>query len=248
MSEENALLYDVYLLCYEPARKIAVIKVICELTGCGLADAKRLSEKLPALLLEAVPRDRAEAGCQALREAAGLGGEGAKVRPTGTDVRLPRPPGAPGYRLLVRGFPRYGNVSFILALRELTGVGLPEARELAERPLPAVVATYATRAEAERGAAVLGPAAQVEILDPDAPIGTPPGPGPFSLVLTGYEPAKKIMVIKLIREATGVGLKEAKDLSEGALPVTLRSGVSGHEAAMWLRRFEGHGRLEARPE
>ena len=42
--------------------------------------------------------------------------------------------------------------------------------------------------------------------------------------------AKKIQVIKVVREITGLGLKEAKDLVDGA-PQTVKAGVSKDEAA-----------------
>ncbi len=41
--------------------------------------------------------------------------------------------------------------------------------------------------------------------------------------------AKKIQVIKVVREVTGLGLKEAKDLVDGA-PQTVKAGVSKDEA------------------
>jgi large subunit ribosomal protein L7/L12 len=42
--------------------------------------------------------------------------------------------------------------------------------------------------------------------------------------------AKKIQVIKVVRELTGLGLKEAKDMVDGA-PQTVKAGVSKDEAA-----------------
>ena len=42
--------------------------------------------------------------------------------------------------------------------------------------------------------------------------------------------AKKIQVIKVVREITGLGLKEAKDMVDGA-PQTVKAGVSKDEAA-----------------
>jgi len=38
----------------------------------------------------------------------------------------------------------------------------------------------------------------------------------FTVMLTGFDAAKKINVIKVVREITGLGLKEAKDLVEGS--------------------------------
>jgi len=51
----------------------------------------------------------------------------------------------------------------------------------------------------------------------------------FSVVLTGFNDAAKIAVIKVVRAATGLGLKEAKDLVEGA-PKTLKEGLSKEDA------------------
>jgi large subunit ribosomal protein L7/L12 len=49
--------------------------------------------------------------------------------------------------------------------------------------------------------------------------------------------AKKIQVIKVVRELTGLGLKEAKDLVDGA-PQTLKAGVSKDEAAQVKAKLE----------
>jgi len=51
---------------------------------------------------------------------------------------------------------------------------------------------------------------------------------------------KKINVIKAVREATSLGLKEAKDLVEGA-PQTIKEGVSKDEAAKIKKAFEEAG-------
>jgi large subunit ribosomal protein L7/L12 len=51
----------------------------------------------------------------------------------------------------------------------------------------------------------------------------------FDVILKGVDPAKKINVIKVVRELTNLGLKEAKDLVESA-PKPLKEGVSKEEA------------------
>jgi len=51
----------------------------------------------------------------------------------------------------------------------------------------------------------------------------------FNVILKSFEDAKKIAVIKEVRAVTGLGLKEAKDLVEGA-PKPLKEGVSKDEA------------------
>ena len=51
---------------------------------------------------------------------------------------------------------------------------------------------------------------------------------------------KKIQVIKVVRELTGLGLKEAKDLVDGA-PKTLKEGVSKEDAAKMKAALEEQG-------
>src|SRR3982751_4545133 len=52
--------------------------------------------------------------------------------------------------------------------------------------------------------------------------------------------AKKIQVIKVVREITGLGLKEAKDMVDGA-PQTVKAGVSKDEAAQVKAKLEEQG-------
>jgi large subunit ribosomal protein L7/L12 len=52
--------------------------------------------------------------------------------------------------------------------------------------------------------------------------------------------AKKIQVIKVVRELTGLGLKEAKDMVDGA-PQTVKAGVSKDEAAQVKAKLEEQG-------
>jgi large subunit ribosomal protein L7/L12 len=52
----------------------------------------------------------------------------------------------------------------------------------------------------------------------------------FNVILKAFDDTKKIAVIKEVRAVTGLGLKEAKDLVEGA-PKPLKEGISKEEAA-----------------
>jgi large subunit ribosomal protein L7/L12 len=52
--------------------------------------------------------------------------------------------------------------------------------------------------------------------------------------------AKKIQVIKVVRELTGLGLKEAKDLVDGA-PNAVKTGVTKDEAASMKTKLEEQG-------
>jgi large subunit ribosomal protein L7/L12 len=51
---------------------------------------------------------------------------------------------------------------------------------------------------------------------------------------------KKIQVIKVVRELTGLGLKEAKDLVDGA-PKSVKAGVTKDEAAAMKAKLEAEG-------
>lgn len=52
--------------------------------------------------------------------------------------------------------------------------------------------------------------------------------------------ANKIQVIKVVRDATGLGLKEAKDMVDGA-PKTVKEGASKEEAEDLKAKFEAAG-------
>jgi len=61
----------------------------------------------------------------------------------------------------------------------------------------------------------------------------------FDVVLMGAGD-KKIQVIKVVRELTGLGLKEAKDLVDGA-PKTVKDKVTKQEAADYKAKLEEQG-------
>src|ERR1700694_605958 len=81
-----------------------------------------------------------------------------------------------------------------------------------------------------------------------APAAGGPGGGPAAAVEEQTEftvnlkeaGAKKIQVIKVVREITGLGLKEAKDLVDGA-PSTVKAGVTKEEAATMKAKLEEQG-------
>ena len=62
----------------------------------------------------------------------------------------------------------------------------------------------------------------------------------FDVVLASVPADKKIGAIKVVRELTGLGLKEAKDLVDGA-PKTIKEGVSKDEAAKIKKSLEDAG-------
>lgn len=62
----------------------------------------------------------------------------------------------------------------------------------------------------------------------------------FDVVLEGFDAAKKIQVIKVVRAVTSLGLKEAKDLVEGA-PKPVKEGVSKDDAEKVKKELEEAG-------
>ena len=62
----------------------------------------------------------------------------------------------------------------------------------------------------------------------------------FTITMKAYPADKKVVVIKVIREITGLGLKEAKDLVEGA-PSTVKEAVSKADAEKIRKQLEDVG-------
>ena len=62
----------------------------------------------------------------------------------------------------------------------------------------------------------------------------------FTVTLKAYPAEKKVGVIKVIREITGLGLKEAKDLVEGA-PSVVKEGVSKADSEKFKKQLEDGG-------
>jgi large subunit ribosomal protein L7/L12 len=66
----------------------------------------------------------------------------------------------------------------------------------------------------------------------------------FTVVLTAVDPAKKVNVIKVVREITCLGMKEAKDMVEGA-PQTVKEGANKADSdAMKKKLEEAGGKVE----
>jgi large subunit ribosomal protein L7/L12 len=111
---------------------------------------------------------------------------------------------------------------------QIQGLTLLEASQLVkllEEKLGVSAAAAAVAVAAPGGAAAAAPAAEAQT--------------EFSVVLTGAG-ANKINVIKVVREITALGLKEAKDLVDGA-PKIVKEGVSKDEAEAMKKKFVDAG-------
>jgi large subunit ribosomal protein L7/L12 len=114
-------------------------------------------------------------------------------------------------------------------LEEIKGLSLIEAAELVKKM--------------EETFGVSAAAAQPMMAAGGAPAGAAAAAAEekteFAVVLNEIGP-NKINVIKVVREVTNLGLKEAKDLVDGA-PKTVKEGVSKEEAAAIKKKFEDAG-------
>jgi len=115
-------------------------------------------------------------------------------------------------------------------VEEIKGLTLVEAATLVKR-LEETLGVSAAAAPVVVSGAALGA----------APAGAAPAEEQteFTVVLTGVG-ANKINVIKAVREITSLGLKEAKDLVDGA-PKPLKEGVSKEEAETIRKKFTEAG-------
>jgi large subunit ribosomal protein L7/L12 len=113
-------------------------------------------------------------------------------------------------------------------LEDIKGLTLLEASDLVKK----LEEAFGVSAAAAAPAAVAGGA---------APAGAAPAEEKteFAVVLTEVG-ANKINVIKAVREVTSLGLKEAKDLVDGA-PKTVKEGINKDEAATIKKKFEDAG-------
>ena len=75
---------------------------------------------------------------------------------------------------------------------------------------------------------------------PAAPVEAAAAKTEFDVILTGFTDTAKIAVIKVVRAATGLGLKEAKDLVEGA-PKPVKTAIPEADAKKLKAELEAAG-------
>jgi ribosomal protein L7/L12 len=71
--------------------------------------------------------------------------------------------------------------------------------------------------------------------------------GRCRVVLLSFRPGHKILVIKRVREATGLGLKEAKDLVESA-PRVIKDNLTIEEGEQLVMQFEWIAQVSIEPQ
>lgn len=113
--------------------------------------------------------------------------------------------------------------AFLAALDSMSVLELNELVKAVEEKFGVSAAAMAAPAAGGAGAGAAAAAEQTE----------------FTVVLTGAGD-KKVEVIKVVRAATGLGLKEAKDLVDGA-PKPIKEGVSKADADALKKQLEDAG-------
>ena len=116
---------------------------------------------------------------------------------------------------------------FVDYIKNISVLELSQLVKRLEQELGVSAAAAMTMAMPGGGGAAAGPAAVVEEKTE------------FDVILTDFG-AKKIEVIKVVREVTSLGLKEAKDLVEG-VPKPIKEGVPKAEAEAIKKKFEDVG-------
>jgi large subunit ribosomal protein L7/L12 len=116
-------------------------------------------------------------------------------------------------------------------VEEISGLSLLEARDLV-KGLEEKLGVKAAAPMAMAAMPMAGGAAAAEAAPAEEKT-------EFDVILTGFGD-KKIQVIKVVRELTGLGLKEAKDLVEG-VPKPVKEAVSKEEAASMKKKLEESG-------
>jgi large subunit ribosomal protein L7/L12 len=116
---------------------------------------------------------------------------------------------------------------FVDYIKNISVLELSQLVKRLEQELGVSAAAAVPVAMAAGGGAAAGPAAAAEEKTE------------FDVILTDFG-AKKIEVIKVVREVTSLGLKEAKDLVEG-VPKPIKEGVAKAEAETIKKKFEDVG-------
>jgi large subunit ribosomal protein L7/L12 len=98
---------------------------------------------------------------------------------------------------------------------------------------------YVKALEEKFGVTAAAPAVAVAAAAPGAAAPVAEEKTEFDVILTDYAD-KKIQVIKVVRELTGLGLKEAKDLVEG-VPKAVKEGIERKEAEELKKKIEEAG-------
>ena len=147
------------------------------------------------------------------------------------------------------------KIQVIKIVREYTSLGLKDAKDLVEAPKPvmirdglslteadalvAALKQVGATAEVQNGGARVAPAPPKPAAPTGGPIDGPHAEGTFDVKLENYGEAK-ILVIKIVRDATGLGLADTKKLVESA-PVVVKKGLNRATAETMVKDISAAG-------
>lgn len=121
---------------------------------------------------------------------------------------------------------KMSNQELLDVFKEMTLIELSEFLKEFETTFDVTAAAPAAVAVAPQGGAAAAPEAEVQ--------------DEFDVILSEFDAGKKIAVIKVVRELTGLGLKEAKDLVEAApKPVLEKANKDAADKAKAKLEAEG---------
>lgn len=131
------------------------------------------------------------------------------------------------------------KIQTIRVVREITGMELKPAMDLVNGA-PKTVKAGVTKEEGEKAIKAFDALhAKAELRDASGKVAAAtaviaPVAGKFDLILKSYPDESKMYMIKIVRDLTGLGLADSKNLVESA-PVTIKSGME-HEAVQKQKR------------
>merc|ERR1719335_1950784 len=249
--------FDLVLDSFPADKKIAVLKVVRELTGMGLKDAKDMVEKAPCTLKEGASKAECEeaqkkledAGGKVVQRAAGatmlledledlvdqadLYAEAAQDTADLLDL-LRGPAPASVMRSSARASSPVMSAAVDEVMEKLKSMTLLEASELVK----AIEETFDVDASVGGGMMMAAPMAGGAVGGGEAAAAEEKTE--FDLVLDSFPADKKIAVLKVVRELTGLGLKDAKEMVEKA-PCTVKEGASKAECDEAKAKLEEAG-------
>jgi ribosomal protein L7/L12 len=248
--------YAVILEEVPAAKKIAVFRVVRELLGLGLKDAKDLVESVPQLIVEGIPEESAriiekrliKAGGKALVVDHNLEGRSSEK----TGLTSAQSPNYKPYAVVLEEVPAAKKIAVLRVVRELLGLGLKEAKDLIES-VPKLIREGISKDSAKliekRLIDAGGKASIISSILEDRSFGIAksissqlPNYKPYAVILEEVPAAQKIAVLKVVRDLLQLDLKEAKDLIE-SVPKLIKEGISADSAkAIEARLIEAGGK------
>lgn len=147
--------------------------------------------------------------------------------------------------MILTSYDASAKIKVIKAVKEITGLGLKEAKELVDN-VPSTIKTNILRDEALSIKEEIEAAGGiVELTTGDKIIGgneneEVDSKDKVDVILTSCDSSSKIPVIKAVREVTGMGIAEAKASVENA-PSTIKTNVSIDEALSIKEKIEAAG-------